>query len=112
MPVMVVTALKQTSPGRFLVEFDGAEALRSTLDAVTDARLYVGMELEDEAFEAAKRELQEETGDVSDNWKHLMTIPANATLASNYVHIYMATDLALTISADLSFDTILSGAMS
>jgi len=47
---------------------------------------------EDEAFAAAKRELLEETGYVSDNWKHLFTVPANATLASNNVHIYKATD--------------------
>ena len=52
---MVVTAIKQSSPGRFVVEFDGGETLRSTLEAVTDARLYVGMELEDEAFEAFRR---------------------------------------------------------
>ena len=52
---MVVTALKQSSPGRFLVEFDGGETLRSTLEAVTDARLYVGMELDEEAFEELKR---------------------------------------------------------
>ena len=52
---MVVTALKQSSPGRFVVEFDGGETLRSTLDAVTDARLYVGMELDTEAFEELKR---------------------------------------------------------
>lgn len=45
---------------------------------------------EDEAFDAAKRELLEETGYVSDNWKHLFTVPANATLASNYVHIFKA----------------------
>ena len=52
---MVVTALKQSSPGRFLVEFDGGETLRSTLEAVPDARLYVGMELDEEAFEELKR---------------------------------------------------------
>ena len=52
---MVVTALKQSSPGRFLVEFDGGETLRSTLEAVTDKRLYVGMELDEEAFEELKR---------------------------------------------------------
>ncbi|WP_034452040.1 NUDIX hydrolase [Butyrivibrio sp. AE2032] len=45
---------------------------------------------EEEAFEAAKRELLEETGYVSDEWKHLFTVPANATLASNNVHIYAA----------------------
>ena len=52
---MVVTALKQSSPGRFSVEFDSGETLLSTLEAVTDARLYVGMELEKEAFEELKR---------------------------------------------------------
>lgn len=52
---MIVTALKQSSPGRFLVEFDSGETLRSTLDAVTDARLYVGMDLDDKAFEELKR---------------------------------------------------------
>lgn len=52
---MVVTAIKQSSPGRFSVEFDSGETLLSTLEAVTDARLYVGMELDKEAFEELKR---------------------------------------------------------
>ena len=52
---MVVTALKQSSPGRFTVAFDNGETLRSTLEAVTDARLYVGMELDGDAFEELKR---------------------------------------------------------
>ncbi len=47
---------------------------------------------EEEALEAAKRELVEETGYVSDNFVHLITTPANATLASNNIHIYAATD--------------------
>ncbi len=47
---------------------------------------------EEEALAAAKRELAEETGYVSENFVHLMTTPANATLASNNVHIYAATD--------------------
>ena len=46
---------------------------------------------EEDALHAAKRELEEETGYVSDNFIHLLTIPANATLASNNVHIYAAT---------------------
>ena len=33
------------------MEFDDGKKLYSTLDAVTDARLYVGMELDEEAFE-------------------------------------------------------------
>jgi len=56
---------------------------------------------EDEAFEAAKRELCEETGYTSDNWKHLLTIPANATISNSNVHIYQATDCILTSSQNL-----------
>ncbi len=52
---MLVTAIKQSSPGRFAVEFDSGETLSSTLEAVTDARLYVGMELDEDAFEEFKR---------------------------------------------------------
>ena len=52
---MVVTAIKQSSPGRFTVAFDSGETLLSTLDVVTDARLYAGMELDEEAFEELKR---------------------------------------------------------
>ena len=52
---MIVSALKKTSPDRILVEFEGGESLRSTLAAVTDARLYVGMELDEDEFAALKR---------------------------------------------------------
>ncbi len=44
------------------------------------------------ALEAAKRELQEETGYISNQWKHLITIPSNATVADNYAHIFVATN--------------------
>ena len=44
----------------------------------------------EDALEAAKRELLEETGYVSDDWKHLLTVPSNATIADNYAHIFMA----------------------
>lgn len=44
----------------------------------------------EEAMEAAKRELLEETGYVSDDWKHLLTVPSNATIADNYAYIFMA----------------------
>lgn len=56
---------------------------------------------EDEAFEAAKRELREETGYTSDNWAHLLTIPANATISNSNVHIYSATDCTLSASQEL-----------
>ncbi len=44
----------------------------------------------EEALLAAKRELKEETGYVSDEWKHLITVPSNATIADNYGHIFVA----------------------
>ena len=50
-----ISAIRQSSPGRFLVSFTDGEELRSTLAAVTDARLYVGMELDEEAFEELKK---------------------------------------------------------
>lgn len=42
------------------------------------------------ALLAAKRELLEETGYESDEWKHLLTVPSNATMADNYAHLYVA----------------------
>ncbi len=42
------------------------------------------------ALEAAKRELLEETGYVSEHWRHLLTVPSNATIADNYAHIFAA----------------------
>ncbi len=42
------------------------------------------------ALEAARRELREETGYVSDHWTYLMTVPSNATMADNYAHLFLA----------------------
>ena len=44
----------------------------------------------EEALEAAKRELLEETGYVSERWRHLITVPSNATIADNYAHVFAA----------------------
>ncbi|MCM1045400.1 MAG: NUDIX hydrolase [Candidatus Gastranaerophilales bacterium] len=44
----------------------------------------------EDALEAAKRELLEETGYVSDDWRFLLTVPSNATIADNYAHIFAA----------------------
>ena len=44
----------------------------------------------EDALEAAKRELLEETGYESDEWKHLLTVPSNATISDNYAHIFAA----------------------
>jgi len=44
----------------------------------------------DDALSAAKRELAEETGCTSDEWRHLLTVPSNATIADNYAVIFEA----------------------
>ena len=44
----------------------------------------------EDALDAAKRELLEETGYESGEWTHLLTIPSNATIADNYAFVYMA----------------------
>ncbi len=44
----------------------------------------------EDALAAAKRELLEETGYVSDEWEHLLTVPSNATMADNYAHLFAA----------------------
>lgn len=44
----------------------------------------------EDALEAAKRELLEETGYESDEWRWLLTVPSNATIADNYAHIFEA----------------------
>ncbi len=42
------------------------------------------------ALDAAKRELMEETGYESDEWEFLMTLPSNATIADNYAYLFTA----------------------
>ena len=42
------------------------------------------------ALEAAKRELREETGCVSDCWRLLLAIPSNATISDNYAWLFTA----------------------
>lgn len=49
-----------------------------------------GMDKKEAALRAAQRELQEETGYVSDTWVHLLTIPSNATISDNYAWLFMA----------------------
>lgn len=44
----------------------------------------------EDALAAAKRELLEETGYESDEWRHLLTVPSNATMADNYAHLFAA----------------------
>ena len=55
----------------------------------------------EDALEAAKRELLEETGYESDEWSPLLTIPSNATIADNYAYIFMAKNCRKVSGQDL-----------
>lgn len=55
----------------------------------------------EDALEAAKRELLEETGYESDEWRALLTLPSNATIADNYAHIFMAKNCRKVSGQDL-----------
>lgn len=56
----------------------------------TDGMEYGSKESAESALDCAKRELMEETGYVSDEWDHLITIPSNATVSDNYAYVYSA----------------------
>ena len=53
------------------------------------------------ALEAAKRELKEETGYESDDWNHIITVPSNATIADNYAHVFRARNCRRISGQDL-----------
>ena len=71
--------------GRVTTEFPAGGIERE------DGKEYGGKDSSsEEALDAAKRELMEETGYESDEWQHMLTIPSNATIADNYAHLYVA----------------------
>jgi len=49
-----------------------------------------GEDPKEAALRAAQRELREETGYVSDEWQHLLTLPSNATISDNYASLFLA----------------------
>ncbi len=97
-----VVIVAQTEDGRYLAvrqfrhgirqvtcEFPAGGIERSgSLDYASPAQPDAQAE---DALDAAKRELQEETGYAAGEWKHLLTVPSNATMADNYAHLYLAT---------------------
>ncbi|MCR5720508.1 MAG: NUDIX hydrolase [Lachnospiraceae bacterium] len=55
----------------------------------------------EDALLAAKRELLEETGYEASEWKHLLTVPSNATIADNYGFLFLATGCKKVAAQDL-----------
>lgn len=51
----IVSAMRQTSPGRVTVTLSGGEEIKSTLNVVTDLRLYAGRELDGEELKELYR---------------------------------------------------------
>lgn len=48
---MIITDIRQTSPGRLTVGFDDGSEVKSTLGTVTDMRLFSGRDLDDAEYE-------------------------------------------------------------
>lgn len=63
---------------------------RQGIKKVTTEFVAGGIEKDEDIEAAAKRELLEETGYESDEWKFLLKIPSNATIADNYAYIFKA----------------------
>ena len=62
----------------------------------------------EEALAAAQRELLEETGYMSDEWEHLLTIPSNATISDNYAYLFSAKNCRKVGEQDLDETEVLS----
>ena len=66
-----------------------------------DGRQYGDEKEAEDALDAAKRELAEETGYESDDWRFLLKVPSNATIADNYAYIFEAKNCRKARSQDL-----------
>lgn len=62
----------------------------------------------EDAFIAAKRELLEETGHESNEWKYLLSVPSNASLADNYAHLFVARNCRKVSGQDLDVTEFLN----
>lgn len=85
-----VVIVASDTEGKFLC----VKQFRQGIRKVTTEFPAGGIEILDEGAEdslvAAQRELLEETGYRSDEWKMLLSIPSNATIADNYAYIFSA----------------------
>ncbi len=74
------------------IEVDGGEGYITAQDQTKVA---------ENALDAAKRELKEETGYVSEDWTPLMRVASNATIADNYAYLFRAKNCHLVSGQSL-----------
>ena len=91
----VIAALDET--GRLLC----VRQFRQGIRHVTTEFPAGGLEEGEDPLIAAKRELREETGYVSDDWTFLAKLPSNATMADNYAYLYLARNCRKEAPLDL-----------
>lgn len=70
-------------------------------DEVTTELPGGAIDFNEDPFDAAKRELREESGYTSSNWKKLGKVAANPAFMSNYCHTYLALDAEKTHELEL-----------
>lgn len=92
---VVIAALDEE--GRFIC----VRQFRQGIRRVTTEFPAGGMEAGEDPREAAERELREETGYVSGDWTLLSSIPSNATIADNYVTVFLARNCRREAPRDL-----------
>ena len=74
---------------------------RHGIDAVTVEIPGGAVNYNEDKLLAAKRELQEETGHTSDNWKYLGSVDANPAFMTNHCDTYLAIDATKTHDQNL-----------
>ena len=84
-----VNVVAVTKEGKMLLVRQYRHAIRKTCFEIVAGVMEKG----EEPLQAAKRELQEETGFGGGNWQLLMKICQNPGLIDNYTYCYLATDV-------------------
>lgn len=82
-----VNVIAITEDGKFVIE----EQFRYGLGEMCHEICAGVMEKGETPEEAARRELEEETGYVGGNWKKIMTISGNPSTTNNLTHCFLAT---------------------